>query len=266
MGSTVAGYRAHSWLLGLVIATGLGMSTSVSTSEGVARAQQSPLVQGASNGESRPALSRDRARAAAERILRTLQHGDATTRYAQFSEDLKRVTSPAMVAATMKDQPRIRSFRIDRVEPGYLNTQVEASLTTSAGPRRILLILDENGFLEGYNIDRADASATKVAESFMGYVLKGHYISARSFLSPELQEEITPAELQTRWQNLQKRTGNAVRVRRIALAETAGDQKLVLVTTEFTRLTESIFVVLDQKNQIISLDFPLEPAAPTPAP
>jgi hypothetical protein len=36
------------------------------------------------------------------------------------------------------------------------------------------------------------------------------------------------------------------------------------VNTEFTRLTDNIFVVLDDNNQIVNLDFPLEPASPEP--
>jgi hypothetical protein len=100
----------------------------------------------------------------------------------------------------------------------------------------------------------------------MDYIFLGHYISARSFLSPQLQEDLTPAVIQGRWQNLQKTTGDAVRVKRIALTETGSDQKLVLVNTEFTRLTDNIFVLLDDQNQIIGLDFPVEPAPPSTTP
>lgn len=128
------------------------------------------------------------------------------------------------------------------------------------------MIIDEEGKLEGYNINRSDKKVAEVVQNFMDYVFMGHYISARSFLSPELQEDLTPAEIQTRWQNLQRRTGNAVKVKRIVLAETGSNQKLVLVNTEFTRLTDNIFVVLDDNNQIVNLDFPLEPASPAPVP
>lgn len=217
-------------------------------------------------GASPSPLSPAKARSVAEAILQTLRSGDANARYAQFSADLQRMTSPEMIAATMKTQPRILSYRILAVQPGLVNTSVEAVINTSAGPENVLMIIDEEGKLEGYNINRSDKKVAEVVQNFMDYVFMGHYISARSFLSPELQEDLTPAEIQTRWQNLQRRTGNAVKVKRIVLAETGSNQKLVLVNTEFTRLTDNIFVVLDDNNQIVNLDFPLEPASPAPVP
>ena len=209
-------------------------------------------------------LSAAKGRAAAEAILQTLRNGDANARYAQFSEDLQRMTSPSMVEATMKTQPRILSYRILKVEPGLLNTSVDAELNTSTGPENVLMIIDEAGKLEGYNINRINEKVTEVVRDFMDYIFMGHYISARSFLSPQLQEDLTPAEIQRRWQKLQRRTGNAVKVKRILLAETGSNEQLVLVNTEFTRLTDNIFVLLDDNNQIVNLDFPLEPASPEP--
>jgi hypothetical protein len=211
-------------------------------------------------------LSAAKARAAAEAILETLRRGDAQARFDQFTDDLKGMTSPSMVAATMKEQPRILSYRILSIDPGLVNTTVAATLNTSEGPRQVLMVLDERGKLEGYHINRADKDATEVVRDFMDYIFLGHYISASSFLSPQLQQDLTPAVIQSRWQNLQRRTGNAVKVKRIAMAETGSDQRLVLVNTEFTRLTDNIFVVLDDQNQIVGLDFPLQPAPPSSSP
>ena len=42
--------------------------------------------------------------------------------------------------------------------------------------------------------------------------------------------------------------------------------KLVIATLEFNRLTDNLFVILDDRNQIIGVDFPTEPNAPAPAP
>jgi len=57
-----------------------------------------------------------------------------------------------------------------------------------------------------------------------------------------------------------------VRVREVLPSEQSGDMKLVMVTTEFTRLTDNLYVILDRNNAIIGVDFPTEPAAPKPAP
>jgi hypothetical protein len=37
--------------------------------------------------------------------------------------------------------------------------------------------------------------------------------------------------------------------------------KLVLVTTEFGRVTDNIYVILDDTNTIVGVDFPTEPAS-----
>ena len=86
-----------------------------------------------------------------------------------------------------------------------------------------------------------------------------------SFLSPSLQEEISQSALQAKWQRLQRVTGNFVRIRRIARAENTPAMKLVIVNTEFNRLTDNLFVILDERNQIIGVDFPTEPNAPAAA-
>ena len=42
------------------------------------------------------------------------------------------------------------------------------------------------------------------------------------------------------------------------------DQRLVLVNTEFNRLTDSLFVILNSNNEIIGVDFPSDPITPKP--
>jgi hypothetical protein len=212
------------------------------------------------------ARSEARARQAAERILRVLQQRDANARFAQFAPELKRVTSPSMIAQTMKTQPQLLSWTITSVQPGYDSSSVEATLRTSRGARQLLMVIDADGKLTGYHFDASDAPAEAVVRDFITALSRGHFISASSFLSPTLQEEIPQSRLQAKWQRLQRATGNFVRIRRVSRAENTPEMKLVIVTTEFNRLTDNLFVTLDDRNQIIGVDFPTEPNAPTPAP
>jgi hypothetical protein len=206
------------------------------------------------------------ARQAAERILRVLQQRDANARFAQFAPELQRVTSPSMIAQTMKNQPQLLSWTITSVQPGYDSSTVEATLRTSRGSRQLLMVIDANGKITGYHFDASDAPAEAVVRDFITALSRGHFISASSFLSPSLQEEIPQSQLQARWQRLQRETGEFVRIRRVSRAENTPEMKLVIVTTEFNRLTDNLFVILDDRNQIIGVDFPTEPNAPTPAP
>jgi hypothetical protein len=205
-----------------------------------------------------------RARLAAERVLKALRDGDAAERYAQFAPDLQRMTSPYLVAMNMRRQPKVLSWVITSVVPGMDSSTVEAKLQTSAGERLLLMVIDEKGLLAGYHLNVADQPAEKVVAEFMAALTDGRFVAATSFLAPELQEEIPPAILQRKWQQLQRNTGNFIKVNRIARSESTAELKLVLVNTQFTRTTDNLFVILDSTNQIIGVDFPTDPQLAAP--
>jgi hypothetical protein len=250
---------------GLLAAT-LAALAAVLPAAARAQPQALPTAAPAVNGAAAPssALSELRARQAAERILKVVQSRDANARFAQFAPELQRVTSPSMIAATMKTQPQLLSWTITAVQPGFDSSTVEAALRTSRGLRQLLMVINADGKLAGYHFDTSDAPAESVVRDFVTALSSGHYISASSFLSPSLQEEIPQTALQARWQRLQRITGNFVRILRIARAENTPEMKLVIVKTQFNRLTDNLFVILDNQNRIIGVDFPTEPNAPAP--
>ena len=247
-------------MLALVMASSLALPFTV----GVAHAQEiSPGS--ARRAQPSAAISEARARTAAERILAALKSGDANARYAQFSPELQRMTSPVLVQSHIRRQPKVLSWAITAVAPGVDSSTVEASLQTSAGRRDLLMVIDGDGRLEGYHFNVSDQPAEEVARKFIQALIEGRFVYAVSFLNPDLQTEIPPASLQRKWQNLQRLTGNFVRVRKINRSEHTPDMKLVMVTTEFTRLTDNLYVILDSANEIIGVDFPTEPTAPKAA-
>lgn len=211
-------------------------------------------------------LSVEEARAAAERILKAVQSRDPNLRYAQFSPELKAISSPAMVAETMRTQPKLLSWTLLSVRGGLTSTTVEASLKTSDGVRDLFMVLDPQGQLSGYHFDLTDAKASRVAADFVRELSRGHFISARSYLALPLQDELTPATLQSKWQELQRSTGNFVKVLRVIEASRSEDTQLVLVNTEFNRVTDNLFVILNSNNEITGVDFPKDPNPPQAAP
>jgi hypothetical protein len=268
-------------MLSLVMASGLALPITVGVAQGretsaasdpasSSLAQQTPLLLAQTTAPARraqpsAAITEARARTAAERILAALRSGDANARFAQFSPELQRMTSPALVQSHIRRQPKVLSWTITTVAPGVDSSTVEATLQTSAGRRDLLMVIDGDGRLEGYHFNVSDQPAEEVARRFMQALIEGRYVYAVSFLNPDLQTEIPPASLQRKWQNLQRLTGNFVRVRRIKRSEHTPDMKLVMVTTEFTRLTDNLYVILDSANEIIGVDFPTEPTAPKAA-
>ena len=211
------------------------------------------------------ALGVPEARAAANVILETIKKGDANARYNQFSDELKAVTSPQMVQNTMRTQPKLISWKLLSVNRGVNNTTVEASLVTTKGRGDVFIVLNGAGKIVGYHFDRADEASSQVALNFVKSLSNGQYISARSYLSLDLQKEISPERLQQKWQELQQLTGNFVKVTKAVEANSTSTTKLVMVVTQFNRLTDSLFVILDASNTITGVDFPIDPAKPQPA-
>ena len=243
-----------------VLALATGLSITMAALPG--KSGSAALAQSQSGGVDRPALSVEAARAAADRILAAVKSRDPNLRYSQFSEELKAVSSPSMVAETMRTQPQLLSWKLLSVQRGLRSTTVEVSLNTSAGKREVFLVLNGAGQISGYHIDLADQAPSLVAIKFVTALSTGHFISARGFLSLELQGEIDVASLQARWQQLQRQTGDFVRINKAVEAGSSADQHLVLVYTEFNRLSDSLFVILNANNDIIGIDFPSDPIVP----
>ena len=215
-----------------------------------------------SAASSASALSVDQARAAAVRILNAVKNRDAKARYEQFTPEMQSVTSPSMIAATMRSQPRVLGYELLSVRSGMGGSTVEAEITTAAGNRVVFMVLNGAGKIERYYIDRADDNISKVALQFVQAVSTGNFITAQSFLSPEVQKELTPAVLQAKWFELQRETGSFVQVGRAVEAESTPDTRLVLVNVQFNRLSDNLYVILNGENQITGVDFPEYPAGP----
>jgi hypothetical protein len=211
-----------------------------------------------------PALTVEQARAAAVRILEAIKSGNANARYAQFSDQLKAVSSPSMVAATMRSQPKVLGYQLLSVRSGRTTSTVEAEIRTARGNRVLFILINGKGQIERYYVDRADDPTSKVALQFVQAISGGQFITAHSFLSPSFQKEISPAALQSKWLGLQRETGSFVKVGRAVEAESTPDMRLVLVNVEFNRLTDNLYVILDSTNEIIGVDFPEYPAGPAP--
>lgn len=253
----------RSGLSSLAAASLLLVSATATALSGVvpaALAQSSPAATKAAS------MTASQATAAAETILNVVQSRDAQARFDLLSDDLKAVSSPALLAKTIARQPKILSWRITSIDVGLDSSTVDALLQTGRGSVPVVLVINNLGKLAAYQVDESKEPSTRVAQDFITAVVRGKFGEARSFLSLSMQKEISPQALQAKWLNLQSETGNFVRTRRIIEAERSPDTRLVLVNLEFTRMADTLFVILDGRNQIVGLDFPNEPALIKPNP
>ncbi len=228
---------------------------------------QAPLVraQTTTARETTAAMAEQAARQAADRILTAVKSRDANAYFALLAPDSQRVSSPAMAARALQRLPQLQSWRIRDVVPGLDSSTVTAEIKTSEGPREVLLVVDGKGRLEGYHVNVTDAKAEDVVRSFMQALSNGYFVTASSFLSERVREEIPAPVLQRKWLTLQTLTGQFRRVKKITRAESNDQMKLVIVSTQFNRLTDNLYVILDGANQIIGVDFPDSPNPPPTA-
>jgi len=243
----------------------LGLAALLLVSGATASTVLTPPSAIAQTAPAKGGMSVAKASAAAEAILNVIQSGSAEDRYQMFSSDLKAVTSPALVARAMARQPKVTGWQITSVDAGLEHATVDAVLDTSKGSRNVVLVIDQQGKLVAFQFDESTLALTAVANNFVTAVIKGQFVQARSFLSLPLQAEIGAGSLQSKWLNLQRQAGNFVRVRRVIEADRSPGSRVVLVTMEFTRLNDTLFVILDDRNQIVGLDFPAEPALVRPS-
>ena len=170
-----------------------------------------------------------------------------------------------MIAATMRSQPKLLGYSLLGVRTGLSSSTVEAKISTAAGNRVVFIVLSPKGLIERYYFERVKDSTSKVALQFVQALSSGNYITAQSFLSPQLQQELSPGTLQARWGELERETGRFVEVGRAVEADSTPDMRLVLVMVTFNRLSDNLFVILNSSNQITGLDFP-QSVKPAPVP
>jgi hypothetical protein len=159
----------------------------------------------------------------------------------------------------MRQQGKLLSWTLLSVRSGLRTTTVEVSARTSEGMRDLFLVLNTKGQLAGYHLDLTDEKPSIVAGDFVKALSTGQFITARSFLSLPMQSELSARALQAKWMDLQRYTGNFVGVRRVVEAENSAEGRLVLVYTDFNRLSDNLYVILNTNNEIIGVDFPQDP-------
>ncbi|MCP9771857.1 DUF3887 domain-containing protein [Synechococcus sp. Tobar12-5m-g] len=203
-------------------------------------------------------LNPAQARSAAEAIIEGLRRNDSQAIYNLLAPDLQRATTPERIRQRLQLQEPILGSRIKEVLGGADDSTVEADLITAKGTRPLVLVVDDRGRLLGWERDLNDTPIKQVAANFVNALSQGKVVEARGLLSLELQGQLRPQDMLNRWKDLEKLTGTFQRVRGTVVASQGGDQQLVLVTTQFNRLTDNLFVILDASNHIIGIDFPEE--------
>ncbi len=203
-------------------------------------------------------LSPDQARSAAEVLLDALRRDDSQAVFNLLAPELQSATSVEKVKLRLQQQGRILGGRVTDVSSGVDDSTVQGELRSARGTQPLVLVLDSRGRLLGWELDQKDTPIRQIATNFITAISQGRVVEARSLLERDLQEQVSPQDLLNRWKDLEKLTGSFQRLRGTVVASEGGPQQLVLVTTQFDRLTDNLFVIFDQVGHIIGVDFPEE--------
>ena len=199
-------------------------------------------------------LSTTKATATAEQLLTALEQRRGDVIHASLSPAVKGSLSPQQVQDRLNQLPAILSSRIVLVASGYRTTTVDALLKTARGEEDLLLVLDDDGKLLAWKWVDAVQPIERTALDFAADLAAGRWLAARSKLSLDLQEDLAPDDLRRKWVKLSSVAGGFRQLKDAVIASQGGDQQLVLVSIEFGNATSNLFVIFDERGQIINVD------------
>ena len=210
-----------------------------------------PLV--AQQAEITPLSTAD-ATKAAEQLLNALQQRQGAALHARLSAAVQQSLSREQVQERLDQRPAITSSRVVGIASGYRTTTVDAVVQTAKGDENLLFVLDDEGLLLAWKWVDEVLPIERTALDFAGDLAAGRWLTARSKLSLEFQQELSPADLERKWTKLSSVSGGYRKLKEAVVASQGGDQQLVLVSVEFGDATSNLFVIFDERGQIINVD------------
>ena len=202
----------------------------------------------------RTELTPAQATAAAELLLKALKERQGDAMHDALAAPVQASVDVKTVQARLDQRVAIDATRVVSVIAGYNTTTIDAVVTTASGDEGMLMVLDEDGKLLAWKwTDQIQAIET-TALDFTRDLAAGRWIAARSKMSLQLQEELAPGDLERKWTKLSQVSGGFRKVKDAVIAHQGGNQQLVLVAVAFGKATTNLFVIFDERGQIINVD------------
>ena len=199
-------------------------------------------------------LSAADATKSAEQLLSALQQRQGSVVYDLLADAVQRSLSRDQVQQRLDRRPAILNSRVVGIASGYRTTTVDAVVTTAKGSENLLFVLDDAGQLLAWKWIDDVLPIERTALDFAADLAAGRWLQARSKLSLDLQQDLAPADLERKWTKLSTVSGGFRKLKQAVIASQGGDQQLVLVSVEFGDATSNLFVIFNQRGQIINVD------------
>ena len=199
-------------------------------------------------------LSTAQATAAAELALEALKDRDGDELHGALAEAVRTSVSKDNVQKRLNQLTSIRRTLVVGVAPGYNTTTVDAVVVTADGDQPLLMVLDEDGKLLAWKWSQQVQPIEATALEFVRHLAAERWVLARTKLSLQLQEELSPGDLERKWSKLNRVSGGFRNVKDAVIASQGGDKQLVLVAVAFGKATSNLFVIFDEQGRIINVD------------
>jgi len=202
-------------------------------------------------------LTAAQANEAARSLLDAIKGRDGTAIYNGLSDPLRNSTSVKAVQQRMNRSPRVTSYRISDISRGMDDTTVEAfaAVESRKGEVPLLLVLDDSGKLVAWKWVGTTLPIEQTALKFVQDLDAGRWVLARYFLDIDFQKELSPQDLERKWTKLERTLGGVKQIKSALVASQGGEQQLVLVTIQFGKVTDNLFVIFNRQGRIINVDF-----------
>ena len=119
-----------------------------------------------------------------------------------------------------------------------------------------IVTFNKTGQIVGVDFPKLE-SIEQIAETFVNALATKDFARARGYLHPYLKVELFPQEMKQKWDAKIEQTGPVKRIVRIntRTGSTADNTDVVIVTIEFAKSTQDMFVIFDEARRIVGVDF-----------
>ena len=198
----------------------------------------------------------------ANQFIDALGRGDYKQARALLSTGLANELSESALAESWGEATDVVGSFVERGRSRYswaANTDfVAMELLFENTSDTILIVFDSDRKISGVDFPSLRESESKiVAEKFIDALSEGRFLDARQDFHPVLKTELFPEEIQQKWDGLQLQTGTFRR--RVNTSKRSSESyDIIDISLEFENLTESMLVFVNQNNQILAVDFPID--------
>lgn len=119
-----------------------------------------------------------------------------------------------------------------------------------------IVTFNKTGEIVGIDFPKLE-SIEQIAENFVNALANKDFARARGYLHPYLKVELFPQEIEQKWNAQIEQIGTLKRIVRLntRTGSTADNTDVVIVTIEFAKSTQDMFIIFDENRRIVGVDF-----------